>query len=292
MTPTSIYLPRDEYIDSRNTQDHQLNEQLQAIRNSTDVVKRQIGQLDGRLDDIRVEVIRMSARFQNNNLRNPILPISPVVAYRPHQGGIIQPSVSLYPKNANEFYALRFCETPRQRKMLDYLVDYYDAPKNLLVPTDDSLSDDHCDTGLSSDSGHTSESSASSHDPYEEPRATSQSNIVDFLEGILGLKEDNFIRFRKQATRHRSTHAIKRNRQPADPLVWRPAPVIQKKISQAFDIRRYDKTPSSDHENKSDETKLLWGTPSEAAAARKRIRAHPPSHDGSTTNANTLSGDA
>ncbi|KAK1975596.1 hypothetical protein LZ30DRAFT_554399, partial [Colletotrichum cereale] len=101
------------------------------------------------------------------------LRINPVPAYIPERG-IIHPSTELFPKNAKEFYSLRDPFNDRQRRMLEYLTAFYDVPY-------DSPSDVDSDTSEGDQAFHR------------------QGVAVSMLEGILGLNEENFVRFRTRA---------------------------------------------------------------------------------------------
>ncbi|KAK2005342.1 hypothetical protein LZ32DRAFT_503016, partial [Colletotrichum eremochloae] len=102
------------------------------------------------------------------------LPIRPVVVYRPEQG-ILEPELSKFPQNANEFYALRDPQTNRHRSMLEYLAIFYDVRlRTAGYPSEDDSSDD--ETFL------------------DRPDI-----LVEKLEDILGLNEDKFVKFREKA---------------------------------------------------------------------------------------------
>ncbi|KAK1674269.1 hypothetical protein BDP55DRAFT_554999, partial [Colletotrichum godetiae] len=90
----SQYLSRDEYIDLRNSQDKHLNAELASIRCSVDDVKQELNDVKrelkadikerlGRLEDqtqrLEAEVRQSQAYMRNKGLRNPTLPIRPVV---------------------------------------------------------------------------------------------------------------------------------------------------------------------------------------------------------------------
>ncbi|KAF5000584.1 hypothetical protein FDECE_11182 [Fusarium decemcellulare] len=118
---------------------------------------------------------QMSARFHNNTLRHPHSRIKPVASFHPDRGAV-HPDLSLFPNNANEFYALRTCSTPHQQQMLHYLIKIYDIS---VQPSRDS-DDDEWDDDTSDDV-----------DP---------SSIVDSLEAVLGLDKEKFIRFLERAS--------------------------------------------------------------------------------------------
>ncbi|KAF4452607.1 wac domain-containing [Fusarium albosuccineum] len=107
-------ITRDEYIESRNAQDAQIYHELSSLRG-------------------------------NSRLRNPHLPIEPIVFSAP-AGGIARPDLKLFLQNANEFYALRDYDTPWKVAMLDYLVGLYDVPLHLNAPMRGGRSSDSADS--------------------------------------------------------------------------------------------------------------------------------------------------
>ncbi|RYP02125.1 hypothetical protein DL764_005960 [Monosporascus ibericus] len=222
------YLLRDEFIDSRNAQDRHLNDEFHSIRRSIDEVRHEFkddvkkfkdevkenfnavdarfNTVDARFDrlefdyqQIKVGSLQTTAYLRNFTLHNPILPIQPVVTFRPTEG-ILEPDHSLFPRHANEFYSLKALTTSRQRRMLAYLANFYDI-----------LSDHH----------HHSSDDNNSEDKdilIKDPGAT-----MELLKAILGLQKDNFITFRKKA--HRSAS------QPRQP------PIKRSQLSSQNDTR-------------------------------------------------------
>jgi hypothetical protein len=141
------------------------------------------------MEELRADSIRASARFGNYMLRNPTLRITPLVAFVPGKG-LVYPDMALFPRHANEFYALRHPTNERSRRMLDYFVAFYD------VQLDDFGDDD-----------------------VAEATASDSERAVELLEGILGLNEDNFVRFKERASKlYRRTppSAIKRAPPPPE----------------------------------------------------------------------------
>ncbi|KAK1519303.1 hypothetical protein CABS01_16587, partial [Colletotrichum abscissum] len=157
----SQHLSRDEYIELRNSQDKHWNAELASIRCSVDDVKQELNEVKRELkadikelkDDVTVQMqyleaeIRRSQAFTRNNaLKNPTLPIRPVVVYRPGRG-ILEPDSSRFPRNANDFYSLRDPQTKWHRSMLAYLADFYDVQLRGAshFPKEESNSDDSDD---------------------------------------------------------------------------------------------------------------------------------------------------
>ncbi|OHE90220.1 hypothetical protein CORC01_14486, partial [Colletotrichum orchidophilum] len=180
-------LSRDDYIDLRNTQDAHLNAEFTFIRESifrletkTDRLETKIDHLETKTDRLEEKTDRLEAEMRqlhaytrNNALRNPTLPIRPVVVYNPKQG-IVEPKPTHFPGNANEFYSLRDPPSDRHRSMLAYLAVFYDVQ---LRTAEDS-------------EGESSE---------DEVLLDRPDLVVEKLEGILGLNEDKFIKFRQRA---------------------------------------------------------------------------------------------
>ncbi|KAK1471356.1 hypothetical protein CTAM01_16573, partial [Colletotrichum tamarilloi] len=211
----SQYLSRDEYIDLRNSQDKHLNAELASIRCSVDDVKQELNDVKRELkadikevrdnitalkddftalkDDVttlrgdftvqmqylEAEMSRSQAFTRNNALKNPTLPIRPVVVYRPGRG-ILEPDSSRFPRNANDFYSLRDPQTEWHRTTLAYLADFYDVQLRGAshFPKEESNSDDSDDDEII----------------LEHPEL-----VVEKLEDILGLNEDKIIKFKERA---------------------------------------------------------------------------------------------
>ncbi|KAL4414809.1 hypothetical protein CABS03_02016 [Colletotrichum abscissum] len=183
----SQYLSHDEYIDLRNSQDKHLNAELASIRCSVDDVKRELkADIKKLRDDVTVqmqyleaEMSRSQAFTRNNALKNPTLPIRPVVVYRPGRG-ILEPDSKRFPRNANDFYSLRDPQTEWHRSTLAYLADFYDVQLRGAshFPKEESNSDD----------------SDGDEIILEHPEL-----VVEKLEDILGLNEDKIIKFKERA---------------------------------------------------------------------------------------------
>ncbi|GKT92447.1 hypothetical protein CT0861_09412 [Colletotrichum tofieldiae] len=196
----SHLLSRDDYIDLRNVQDQQLKAEFTFVRCSIDLVRQELkndiglvkqelkndislvkGELKEFKDNVKAQNQRLEAQvrqshayMRNNALKNPTLPIRPVVVYRPEQG-ILEPELSRFPRNANEFYSLRDPQTNRHRSMLAYLAAFYDVQlRTADYPSEDDSSDDEIF--------------------LDRPDV-----IVEKLEDILGLNEDKFVKFRERA---------------------------------------------------------------------------------------------
>ncbi|OHE90240.1 hypothetical protein CORC01_14461, partial [Colletotrichum orchidophilum] len=166
-------LSLDDYIDLRNAQDAHLNAEFTLVRESISRLETKTDRLEEKTDRLEAEMRQLHAYTRNNALRNPTLPIRPVVVYNPEQG-IIEPKPTHFPRNANEFYSLRDPPSDRHRSMLAYLAVFYDVQ---LRTAEDS-------------GGESSE---------DEVFLDRPDLIVEKLEGILGLNEDKFIKFRQRA---------------------------------------------------------------------------------------------
>ncbi|KAK2005929.1 hypothetical protein LZ32DRAFT_623330 [Colletotrichum eremochloae] len=185
-------LSRNDYIDLRNVQDQQLNAEFTSVRYSIDLVRQELRndiglvkaqtqrleaqnqRLEAQNQRLEAQIRQSHAYMRNNALKNPTLPIRPVVVYRPEQG-ILEPELSQFPRNANEFYSLRNPQTSRQRSMLVYLAAFYDVQ----LRTADYYSE------------------ADSSD--DETFLNRPDVIVEKMEDILGLNEDKFVKFRERA---------------------------------------------------------------------------------------------
>ncbi|KAK1711266.1 uncharacterized protein BDZ83DRAFT_590863, partial [Colletotrichum acutatum] len=86
----SQFLSHDEYIELRNSEDKHLHDELASIRCSIDNVKRELKadikelrdntqRLEDQTQRLEAEVRQSQAYMRNKGLKNPTLPIRPVV---------------------------------------------------------------------------------------------------------------------------------------------------------------------------------------------------------------------
>ncbi|OHE90246.1 hypothetical protein CORC01_14458 [Colletotrichum orchidophilum] len=116
--------------------------------------------------------------MRNRALKNPTFPIHPLVIYRPGHG-ILEPNLAQFPRNANEFYALRNPETNWHRLMLTYLADFYDVRLR--------------------SAGSSSDVDSSSDDDKDEIILGHPDLVVERLEDVLGLNEDKIKNCKERA---------------------------------------------------------------------------------------------
>ncbi|KAF5580834.1 WAC domain protein [Fusarium subglutinans] len=140
-----------------------------ALRNALDQefksVDDRFQDVHQRFDEMKCEFARIQAIGQNGRLSNPFLPIHALPIYLPNQG-ITYPEATHFPKNANEFYALKQPTSQRQTAMLAYLAMFYDI------------------------SNYKQHGEIAIHDPEE---------TLGYLENMFGLEEERFARFRARA---------------------------------------------------------------------------------------------
>ncbi|KZL79581.1 wac domain-containing protein [Colletotrichum incanum] len=281
-------LSRDDYIDLRNSQDQQLNAEFTSVRCSIDLVrqelkndiglvKEEVGLVKQELkefkDDVKAQTQRLEAQIRqshaymrNNALKNPSLPIRPVVVYRPEQG-ILEPELSQFPRNANEFYSLRDPRTDRHRSMLAYLAVFYDVRlRTADYPSEDDSGDD--ETFL------------------DRPDI-----VVEKLEDILGLNEDKFDKFRERA-RQLATQSpskpIKRSQiflpdEESIPSTRRQRLELRPTDARDEKLHIHDnggrQSPKSASSEDLTNARLGWGTRSTPSSRRLRIRhSQEPEH--------------
>ncbi|OHW97035.1 wac domain-containing protein [Colletotrichum incanum] len=152
----------------------ELKEFKDDVKAQTQRLEAQTQRLEAQTQRLEAQIRQSHAYMRNNALKNPSLPIRPVVVYRPEQG-ILEPELSQFPRNANEFYSLRDPRTDRHRSMLAYLAVFYDVRlRTADYPSEDDSGDD--ETFL------------------DRPDI-----VVEKLEDILGLNEDKFDKFRERA---------------------------------------------------------------------------------------------
>ncbi|KAK1722922.1 uncharacterized protein BDZ83DRAFT_732255 [Colletotrichum acutatum] len=260
----------DEYIELRNAEDKHLNAELASIRCSVDDVKRELkADIKVLRDDVTTQIqyleaeIRRSQAFTRNNaLKNPTLPIRPVVVYRPGYG-ILEPEPSRFPRNANEFYSLRDPQTDRHRSMLAYLAVFYDVQLRSAghLPEEESNSDDSDDDEII----------------LEHPDL-----VVEKLEDILGLNEDKITKFKERALQMASrapSKPIKRSQ-----ISWLEDGPIPDPRRQRLELRItageepyfYDpERPKSVSSEGLTNAHVGWGTRSTPSSQRARLQWSP-----------------
>lgn len=252
---TSPYLLRGDFVDFQNRHDKSLNDELFSIRDSIeqvkdelkefkddvkefkDDVKKRFDDVNQRFDELKADNMRTNAFVRNNALRNPILPIRPIVAFHPARG-VLQPDPTRFPRHADAFYALRFPTTPNHHRMLAYLVSFYDI--HVPRPTSSADSDD-------------------------EPLIDDPDTVVDQLESILGLNEDNFVQFRQRAAQLANQprpSPVKRTQIP------RPEDMQYTHRLKQYKADAQSQSPKSDHSDAPASTRLGWGTRSTTSSQR------------------------
>jgi hypothetical protein len=262
----------DDFVRIRNSQDEQLGREFAGIRHQFDEVHKKFDevhhefgqvhhkfdqvhqkfdrvdqrfeQVNERLDRVELLSMRTAARFQNYTLKNPILRIAPIPAYDPKQG-IIEPNLDLFPRHAKDFYALRDPSTLRHRQILVYLVSFYDIQ---LSAPEDSDEDDDQDDALHFGS--------------------SNERAVEMLEGILGLNEDNFVRFRERAAE------LRRRSPPAAAAAKRPQPQEPERRQQQ---RPWIPAPAENKSHSSeglDRARVEWRTGDRSTPSSQRVTFH------------------
>lgn len=243
---SSPYLLRSAYVDSRNIQDQQINTELRIIRTDLGEVGQKVGRLEQKVDRLEqkvdkleqdvqevkevlrentIEQRRSTAWFRNQLLKNPTLPIQPIVVHHPTMG-IVVPNSNLFPKHAKEFYSLREPKSARLQGKLQYLLSFYDVAlpetKSTISTKKIPSDDDDDDTDDTDDND----------DDDAESFQDNNHRAVYLLEGILGLSEDNFDSFverarerARQAQEQPPPRASKRQQRTAptnEPIPYRP----------------------------------------------------------------------
>ena len=296
MAAETVFLLRDEYIDRQNRHDKHLNEEFRSIRDSINQfesefkelkndVNHRFNDMNHRFNELKDEVKESKAEFmrhtsymRNNSLRNPKYPIRPLSAI--HGRDIRNPDPSLFPRHAEEFYALRDPSTDHQRRMLAYLVSFYDIP--------------HAPHSTSSDSDD-DDSSIIIQDPED---------AVDLLEHVLGLHEDKFKDFGQRAQEFANRPRpppIKRSQlQPPEEVQHTHRPKLDSEANLRHHGSERVRTGAAPSGSDSvDNARLEWGTRSTPSSRRPTLNqlrqksrdlannVRERSDAGSTTNPNT-----
>ncbi|KAH7144258.1 hypothetical protein B0J13DRAFT_41578 [Dactylonectria estremocensis] len=164
-----------------------------------------IAALDQRREEAKIQARRIACYMKNTRLRDLAMPIEPLPIYHPFYG-IIEPDMSLYPRNVKEFYALRTPESVHQRQVLAYLTELYNIPRH------------NWSMGTRQVSGTSRHVNETPHDRYhainvftlnetecypttvtqehtstvEDVQFYNPGRAVQYLEALLGLSEDHF----------------------------------------------------------------------------------------------------
>ncbi|OHE90325.1 hypothetical protein CORC01_14374 [Colletotrichum orchidophilum] len=225
------------------------------VRESISRLETKTDRLEEKTNRLEAEMRQLHAYTRNNALKNPTLPIRPVVVYNPEQG-IIEPKLTHFPRNANEFYSLRDPPPDRHRSMLAYLAVFYDVQ---LRTTDDS-------------EGESSE---------DEVLLDRPDLIVEKLEGILGLNEDKFIKFRQRAREigaRPPSKPIKRS-QVVLPATYFPPDPRRPRLDLRSGGARAEQQANRDADSASSEgltnARIGWGSRSTPSSQRLRILYSP-----------------
>lgn len=296
------YLLRDEYIDSRNIQDHQLNAELASIRTFVqacfDATEKK---LIRRIDDSDAKHEQKMAYIRNQNLRNPNLPIEPIISLRDE--GLVLPNPTRFPKHAKQFYALRKPDTPLRVRMLSYLVDFYDIQWQTWEV---SGADDHADDYENYTDEDENENAATAAKPSKlslwDAVQTYPELAVNTLESILGLNEQNFINFRECAKLRSPPQATKRRQLLAPDRVDEAGVLVPGKrfdsgrgavpLPQTRELTWEDlMEPKQPEKDRSMSTRVGWDCAAPTALDRMLNLSErgARSSEGSPTNADTLS---
>ncbi|KAH8175656.1 hypothetical protein LIA77_04074 [Sarocladium implicatum] len=237
-----------EFKDDVNHRFDDVNHRLDDVNNRLDDFAR-------RFDELKAESLRNTAYMRNTALRNPKYPIRPLIAIL--HNDIVEPDPARFPRHADDFYALRKPTTDHQRRILAYLAEFYDIPYI------------HHNSSFDSDSDNDDRDPIVIHNPGE---------TVDFLESVLGPREDNFKEFRQRA-RELATRSppppVKRSQlQPPQQLQHLRRPKFDPQASS--NQHETDITPHraamSDHSGWTDNARLEWGSRSTPSSQR-------PTHD-------------
>lgn len=199
--------------------------------------------------EFKAQTYQFQAQMRNSLLKNPTLPIQPVVQWKNGQQAI----PTQFPRNAKEFYSLREPATKHLQQMLIYLTQFYD----IRVVVDDR-------------SGDSDE---------EEDIVQEAERIVEQLETILGLDEYNFVKFKQRA---RELAAQTQAPGPKKRIrLIRDDPISRPHQSRKLDIcirNSSDEGSLKEDSERTVETRLYWGTRSTPSSQRPKIR--PPAAAG------------
>lgn len=172
-------VPADE-IDFIGGEVHRLLYRVEDLTKDVDDLQTRVYK---RFEGLEIELKQSTAWLRNQRLKNPIMPIQPLVVWDTAKGGLNYPDPKLFPKNAKEFYALRTPKRSRHHRMLNYLVSFYDVQ----LPVAASPADGSSTVSDLEFEGNQADIRDSAH------------IAVEILEEILGLSEDNFVAFSERA---------------------------------------------------------------------------------------------
>ncbi|KAF6822887.1 hypothetical protein CMUS01_10907 [Colletotrichum musicola] len=201
-------LTRDEFLNAQHKQDALLKDEIRSVRRS--------------VASLRLEVKRLNAYTKNSNLKNPMLPITPIPK-RAEGDREMFPEDRLFPKHARQFYAMRKVSSAdahtHRAAMLIYLVDFYNVEYSAWEQ-DDPRDYDY--------EAYESSSEPELPAPQSGPKLGLEDAVLSYpdraveaLETILGINEENFIRFRERAAALRRSlpaRPAKRQQRFSDPV--------------------------------------------------------------------------
>ncbi|KAF6808795.1 hypothetical protein CPLU01_15611 [Colletotrichum plurivorum] len=201
-------LTRDEFLNAQHKQDALLKDEIRSVRRN--------------VASLRLEVKRLNAYTKNGNLKNPMLPITPIPK-RAEGDREMFPEDRLFPKHARQFYAMRKVSSAdahtHRAAMLIYLIDFYnveysgweqDDPRDYDYEAYESSSEPELPTPQSGPKLG-----------LEDAVLSYPGRAVEALETILGINEENFIRFRERAAALRRSlpaRPAKRQQRFSDPV--------------------------------------------------------------------------
>lgn len=201
-------LTRDEFLDAQHKQDALLKDEVRSVRRN--------------VASLRVEVKRLNAYTRNSSLKNPMLPITPIPK-RAEGDREIFPEGRLFPKHARQFYAMRKVSSAdahtHRAAMLIYLVDFYNVEYSAWEQDDPHDHDYEAYESCSEPELPTPQSGPKLG--LEDAVLSYPDRAVEALETILGIREENFIRFRERAAALRRSlpaRPAKRQQRFSDPV--------------------------------------------------------------------------
>jgi len=227
-----------------------------------DAVDARIDHLRDDVTQIKIGVQRSEASAYNARLRNSFREIIPIPVYNLETGQIQTPEIR--PMNAKQFFRLRELSSDADKKLLHYLVDFYD-----LGVLDDGTGGSNSGTGSS---GEESDTARRSFKP-DKRVPINPHMAVERLARIHGLDEDNFVDLQHRPNPFaREVPPPTAPKRPAEPPRDRPAKRVElpgafAQILPLETIWTERSTPSSKSESL-DQERVRWGTPSEVRHKR------------------------
>lgn len=252
----------DDRVDARFNKVDARFDKIDALLQKMDA---RMDRMDTRMDEMSVDIKRSEALSVNARLRHPFFPIRPIPAYH-HGSGLVFPDT--YPKDAKTFFSLREPSSDAQKRLLIYLVRFYDIQgyKNWTSNSNTSWDEDEV---LEADASSSFDSNKSVS--LEDATLRYPKKAVESLAIIFGLDEAYFTPVLDRAAIRARLDSVITVKRPVETqterrtkLEFRAKETLRAlqnhnlKIPTVEEILRDTNEPGQSPSKASDQTRLGW----------------------------------